>query len=232
MSSTGSTTLSPHVMHSVMKEVAALVKDPPEDIKVELNEADITNICAEIVGPSGTPYEGGLFRMKLVLGADFPSAPPKGFFLTKMFHPNVSKTGEICVDTLKRDWKPELGIKHLLLTIKCLLIYPNPESALNEEAGRQLLEEYDEYAKHARLWTEIHAPMPAGRKKGGAEGLLKRGSKDANQKPSSATAAGGGEGGALPTEAGDAKLAGRKKTAEEKKLEKRKNEKKKSLKRL
>lgn len=34
---------------------------------------------------------------------------------------------------------------------------PNPESALNEEAGRQLLEKYDDYAKHARLMTEIHA---------------------------------------------------------------------------
>lgn len=27
---------------------------------------------------AGTPYEGGLFRMKLVLGEDFPTAPPKG----------------------------------------------------------------------------------------------------------------------------------------------------------
>jgi hypothetical protein len=36
-----------------------------------------------------------------------------------------------------------MGLKHILLTIKCLLIAPNPESALNEEAGRLLLEEYD-----------------------------------------------------------------------------------------
>ncbi len=38
-----------------------------------------------------------------------------GFFLSKIFHPNVSKTGEICVNTLKKDWKEELGIKHVLL---------------------------------------------------------------------------------------------------------------------
>ncbi len=29
-------------------------------------------------GAAGTPFEGGVFRMKLVLGADFPDAPPKG----------------------------------------------------------------------------------------------------------------------------------------------------------
>lgn len=40
---------------------------------------------------------------------------------------------------------------------RCLLIDPNPESALNEEAGKLLLEFYDEYAKMAKLWTEIHA---------------------------------------------------------------------------
>ena len=56
--------------------------------------------------------------------------------------------------------------------IKCLLVVPNPESALNEEAGKLLLEgssnqkrsclirylsEYDEYSKRAKIFTEIHA---------------------------------------------------------------------------
>jgi hypothetical protein len=27
---------------------------------------------------AGTPFEGGVFRMKLVLGPDFPASPPKG----------------------------------------------------------------------------------------------------------------------------------------------------------
>ena len=80
-----------------------------------------------------------------------------GYFLTKIFHPNVGPSGEICVNTLKKDWKPDLGIKHILLTIKCLLIVPNPESALNEEAGKLLLEQYDTYFSRAKLYTEIHA---------------------------------------------------------------------------
>ena len=77
--------------------------------------------------------------------------------MTKIFHPNVSSTGDICVSTLKKDWKPDLGISHVLLVIKCLLIVPNPESALNEEAGKLLLEDYEAYAKHAKLMTTIHA---------------------------------------------------------------------------
>ena len=38
-----------------------------------------------------------------------------------------------------------------------MLIHPNPESALNEEAGRLLLEHYDDYEARAKLMTEIHA---------------------------------------------------------------------------
>lgn len=57
---------------------------------------------------------------------------------------------------LKRDWSPDLGLRHVLVIIRCLLIEPFPESALNEEAGRLLLEDYEEYAKHARLMTSIH----------------------------------------------------------------------------
>lgn len=148
--------LPPHIIRLVYKEVTTLTADPPDGIKVFPNEEDLTDLQVTIEGPEGTPYAGGLFRMKLLLGKDFPASPPKGYFLTKIFHPNVGANGEICVNVLKRDWTAELGIRHVLLTIKCLLIHPNPESALNEEAGRLLLENYEEYAARARLLTEIH----------------------------------------------------------------------------
>lgn len=149
--------VSPQVLRQVAKELLDLQKDPPEGVKIFMNEDDITDIQATVFGPEETPYAGGLFRIKLVLSKHFPSEPPKGFFLTKIFHPNIAGNGEICVNTLKKDWKPEFGIKHILLTIKCLLIVPNPESALNAEAGKLLLEQYDDYFTRAKMFTEIHA---------------------------------------------------------------------------
>ena len=35
-------------------------------------------VCAALAIAERTPYEGGEFRVKLMLGADYPSAPPKG----------------------------------------------------------------------------------------------------------------------------------------------------------
>ncbi|GAB0086795.1 Ubiquitin-conjugating enzyme E2 S [Sergentomyia squamirostris] len=149
--------LSPQIIRQIVKEMHDISTNSPEGIKVQINETDVTDIQAIIEGPAGTPYAGGAFRVKLALGKEFPSTPPKAFFLTKIFHPNVAANGEICVNTLKRDWQPDLGIKHILLTIKCLLICPNAESALNEEAGKMLLERYDDYSQRAKMMTEIHA---------------------------------------------------------------------------
>ncbi|CAI7854193.1 unnamed protein product, partial [Closterium sp. NIES-54] len=153
--------LPPKVVRVIVKELRSLQDSPPEGIRVLLNDDNISTVHAEIEGPVGTPYEGGAFRMKLVLGPEFPNAPPKGFFVTRIFHPNVAKNGEICVNILKKDWKPCLGLRHVLIVVRCLLIEPYPESALNEDAGKLLLEDYEAYAKHARLFTSIHAPSSA-----------------------------------------------------------------------
>ncbi|CAL8105026.1 unnamed protein product [Calicophoron daubneyi] len=148
----------PHVVKRISKEIHEVLSSPIEGVQVIVNDQDLTDIQAIIDGPTDTPYEGGKFRIKLVISDGYPNNPPKGYFFTKVFHPNIAPlTGEICVNTLKRDWKSDLGLRHILLTIKCLLMDPNPESALNEEAGRLLLEDYDEYVAQARLYTDIHA---------------------------------------------------------------------------
>ncbi|BAT85025.1 ubiquitin-conjugating enzyme E2 22 [Vigna umbellata] len=149
--------LPPNVIKQLAKELKNLDESPPEGIKVVVNDDDFSTIFADMEGPVGTPYENGVFRMKLLLSHDFPHSPPKGFFLTKIFHPNIANNGEICVNTLKKDWNPSHGLRHVLIVVRCLLIEPNPESALNEQAGKLLLENYDEYARHARLYTGIHA---------------------------------------------------------------------------
>ena len=73
--------LSPQVIGRLIKELRKLTRKPPDGIKYIPNDDDkIGEIHAEIEGPPQTPYEGGAWRIKLVLGQDFPNSPPKGFF--------------------------------------------------------------------------------------------------------------------------------------------------------
>jgi hypothetical protein len=55
------------------------------------------------------------------------------------------------------------SVQHILLTIKCLLIVPNPESALNEEAGKLLLGKkvllfFFFFSKATGTWELIREP--------------------------------------------------------------------------
>mmetsp|Transcript_14354 Transcript_14354/g.54138 ORF Transcript_14354/g.54138 Transcript_14354/m.54138 type:complete len:270 (-) Transcript_14354:137-946(-) len=140
------------------RELQTLARSPPEGIQLLQEESEsITEIFAEISGPEETPYEGYSFRMKLVLSSDFPQSPPRGFFLTRIFHPNVSTNGDICVNTLKRDWQPTTTIGHVLQVIRCLLIVPFPESSLNDEAGKLFMDSYDEFKRRATIMAQVHA---------------------------------------------------------------------------
>ncbi|CAD6338795.1 unnamed protein product [Miscanthus lutarioriparius] len=133
--------LPPNVIRQLAKELKNLDDSPPEGIKVSVNDDDFTTIFADIEGP--------------------------GFFLTKIFHPNIATSGEICVNTLKKDWNPGLGLRHVLLVVRCLLIEPFPESALNEQAGKMLLENYTREYAYGMLYTGIHALKPKNKSKSG-----------------------------------------------------------------
>ncbi|KAG1692806.1 hypothetical protein DVH05_024421 [Phytophthora capsici] len=152
--------LPPQVAQRVARELRKLVLQPLDGIRyLPQEEEQLSEIHAEIRGPEDTPYYGGYFTVRLTLTEGFPEQPPRGVFLTKIFHPNVSQpAGDICVNTLKKDWKPTLGLAHVLQVVRCLLIVPFPESSLNDEAGKLFLDSYDEYSRRAKLWTSIHAP--------------------------------------------------------------------------
>jgi ubiquitin-conjugating enzyme E2 S len=152
--------LAPQVITRLMGEIRQLVRSKSEGIEYIQDEDEkglVSEVHALITGPEGTPYSGGNFRMKLVLGQEYPNVPPRGFFLTKIYHPNVGPTGDICVNTLKKDWSSETTLKHVLQVIRCLLIVPFPESSLNDEAGKLFMESYDEFARRAKMMTEVHA---------------------------------------------------------------------------
>ena len=39
-----------------------------------------------------------------------------GYFLTKIYHPNVAPNGDICVNTLKKDWTADTTLKVTIIT--------------------------------------------------------------------------------------------------------------------
>ncbi|KAJ5561869.1 Ubiquitin-conjugating enzyme E2 [Penicillium sp. DV-2018c] len=164
----------PSNMRRLAADHAALHRDLPPYYLPPLESDDLTQLNILLTGPAGTPFAQGLWQLHLKMPKDYPQSPPKATFKTKIWHPNMEElTGAVCVDTLKRDWKPSLTLRDVLVTISCLLIYPNPDSALNASAGALMQENYAAFAHQAKLMTSIHAPIPPHLKEAVTEAKLR-----------------------------------------------------------
>ena len=53
-----------------------------------LSEENIFVWAATIFGPADTPWEGGIFSLRMTFCDQYPDKPPKVRFTTKVFHPN------------------------------------------------------------------------------------------------------------------------------------------------
>ncbi|KAI7202689.1 hypothetical protein D0869_01204 [Hortaea werneckii] len=123
---------------------------------------DLTVLDLLLAGPTHTPFTTGVFKLHLSIPSSYPTQPPTAFFRTPIFHPNVDpQTGGVCVETLKRDWDVKLTLRDILVVIGCLLIQPNPDSALNAEAGSLIQDDFQAFARRAEMMTGIHARVPA-----------------------------------------------------------------------
>eukprot|EP01084_Bolivina_argentea_P089937 162142_1 len=141
----------------IIKETQRLLDEPVPGISATPYEDNMRYFNVVIGGPVASPYENGIFKLELFLPGDYPMAPPKVRFLTKIYHPNIDKLGRICLDILKDKWSPALQIRTVLLSIQALLSAPNPDDPLDNDVADVWKTNEAEAIQIARRWTNQYA---------------------------------------------------------------------------
>eukprot|EP00420_Gonyaulax_spinifera_P017254 CAMPEP_0197893874 /NCGR_PEP_ID=MMETSP1439-20131203/33689_1 /TAXON_ID=66791 /ORGANISM="Gonyaulax spinifera, Strain CCMP409" /LENGTH=168 /DNA_ID=CAMNT_0043514173 /DNA_START=63 /DNA_END=569 /DNA_ORIENTATION=+ len=123
----------------LLRDFKKLTADGPEGISAAPVGDDLFKWTAIVLGPVGTPWEGGVWKLDMTFPAEYPEKPPQVRFRSEVFHPNVFPDGQICLDLLRsQGWSPSYDVGAILVAIQSLLADPDthvsPEGGANPDA--------------------------------------------------------------------------------------------------
>eukprot|EP01036_Dinobryon_divergens_P026063 gene26063-34667_t len=98
---------------------------------VNSDDIFLTEWQGSILGPSGTVFDGRLYELRITCGPEYPNAPPKVRFVSRINLSDVNQTTGIIESTLPaiKNWNRKCTIESVLVGIK---------SAMNSSQNRRL----------------------------------------------------------------------------------------------
>jgi ubiquitin-protein ligase len=93
----------------------------------------------------------------LQIPQSYPLNPPLVRFITKIYHPNVSKHGDIGLDSIHDNWSLALTISKVLISIQSLLTDPYTHVCMENEIGHLYRTNRTQYDLNAKIYTWKYA---------------------------------------------------------------------------
>ncbi|KAF7487895.1 Ubiquitin-conjugating enzyme E2 C [Sarcoptes scabiei] len=120
----------------LQKELMELMMSGDKSISAFPDGENLFKWFATIKGPKDTVFDKLSYKMTITFSSHYPFQAPSVKFLNHCFHPNISPTGEICLDILKENWSALYDVRTILLSIQSLLGEPNLLSPLDLHAAK------------------------------------------------------------------------------------------------
>jgi len=132
----------------ILRELKNYMKDPVENTSAgPVSDSDLFKWHATVLGPTETPYEGGVFFFELIFPTDYPFKPPRLNFLTKILHVNACSCTpqHLSFDILTDLWSPALSVSRVLKGLVELLRSPNFDNPANTQLAQMYRDNPSEY---------------------------------------------------------------------------------------
>uniref|UniRef100_A0AAQ4Q634 E2 NEDD8-conjugating enzyme n=1 Tax=Gasterosteus aculeatus aculeatus TaxID=481459 RepID=A0AAQ4Q634_GASAC len=135
------------------KEVAELEAHLPSTCKASFPDEDKLHHFQLAVSPDEGYYQSGRFEFEINVPEAYNMVPPKVRCLTRIWHPNITETGEICLSLLREHsidgtgWAPTRTLKDLL----------NFDDPLNIDAAEHHLKDKEDFRKKVQDYIKHYA---------------------------------------------------------------------------
>jgi ubiquitin-protein ligase len=130
--------------------------------KVEWPDASNLMRMKVTITPDSGLWLGGKYEFEVEIPSLYPHNPPKVRCLTPIYHPNIDNEGAVCLNILRKDWRPVLDLNAVIYGMTFLFYEPNGNDPLNHgtrvrerERGGGILRE-----RRLRAFSLFHTPHP------------------------------------------------------------------------
>ncbi|XP_065177721.1 NEDD8-conjugating enzyme UBE2F-like [Sycon ciliatum] len=152
------------------KEFQEAVERAPKTCKIEASNPDCLHTFNVIVTPDEGFWKGGEFVFTVYVPEEYNYSPPKCMCKTKLWHPNIAETGEICLSILRDSslgnglcWLPTRSLKEVIWGINSLFTdLLNFDDPLNVQAAEMYATSRQQFeTRVTRYIREYATPKPA-----------------------------------------------------------------------
>ena len=126
-------------------------------VKCEFVNGNINEWKVAFEGPSCSPYEDGIFQVRVELHDDYPEKRPWLYFITKMFHPNIQQSDGKISMTLLYNWVSTITIEEVLYGFLEIMVDPKVGPGYGEEPNKLLEQDRNKFFDKVEEYTLKYA---------------------------------------------------------------------------